>query len=62
VVTGQFRRADGGRFEQRKEQGAKQVACADDPRGDAVDARIEVVEAEVDAAELVGAVVADRLR
>jgi hypothetical protein len=52
VVAGKFGGADGGRFEQRQEEGAEQVARADDPRGDAVDARVEVIEAEVDAVEV----------
>src|SRR5262249_27359950 len=47
-VAGEFGGADGGRFEQGEEQGALEVARADDPRGDAIDARVEVVEAEVD--------------
>ena len=35
--------------EQRDQERFLQIARADDPRGDAVDARVEVVEAEVDA-------------
>src|SRR5687768_2193907 len=49
-VARKFRGPDGGRFEEREEQGAEQIARADDPRGDAIDARVEVVEANVDAA------------
>ncbi len=52
VVFFRFGGADGGRFEQREEEGAEQVARADDPRGDAVDARVEIVEYKADAAAL----------
>ena len=43
-----FAQADGG-LKQALEEGAQHVAGADDPGGDAVDAGIEIIEADVDA-------------
>ena len=56
VVAFEFGSLDARRFEQGDEERAKHVAGADDPRGDAVDAGVEVIETDVDA---IGIVVGD---
>ena len=56
IVAGGFELAEfRGRFEKRDEQGLEGATGADDPGGDAVDAGVEVVEADVSAGEEIAA-------
>jgi len=52
VVAFDFGGFDSGRFEKCDEQGAEHVAGAHNPRGNAIDTSVEVIEANVDATQI----------
>jgi hypothetical protein len=53
VVAGSFGRPDAGRFEQGEEERTQHTPHSDDPRGDSIDARVEVVQPEVHTVETI---------